>query len=363
MHSSVLAELEHAISTRSGETAVMLRRITDLFLANTGNYSVDQSNLYDDIFVKIVDNIEVAARAELARRLAPIDGAPTNTIRSLALDDDIEVAEPVLAQSKKLDDDILAHCAATKGQQHLLAIATRMELSEKVSDQLVKHGDKPVLSTVVSNPGAKISDQSFGSLVQKSVGDDWLTEIIALRKDIPERHFRELILKASGIVHQRLNTANPKYSDLIQEVLGSFGNQEVPKTSTVRRDYRMAELVINPLANSGRLTEYVVKEFAEVKKLEEVILAIAHLANLSTGDIERLIMGTWSSPVAVVLKAIGFHLATVDAIYCSRLSHGEAMRDDLRVTKLEFINLKRPTAERIMRFYKVRELGTRKTVN
>jgi hypothetical protein len=74
-------------------------------------------------------------------------------------------------------------------------------------------------------------------------------------------------------------------------------------------------------------------------------------------------MGTWSSPVAVVLKAIGFHLATVDAIYCSCLSNGEAMRDDLRVTKLEFINLKRPTAERIMRFYKAREFSTRKTVN
>jgi hypothetical protein len=351
---SILTELEHAISTRSGESAVMLHRITDLFLANTGNYSVDQLNLYDDIFVKIVEKIEVATRAELARHLAPIEDAPTNTIRSLVLDDDIEVAEPVLAQSKKLDDDTLAHCAATKGQQHLLAISTRMELSEKVSDQLVKHGDKPVLSTLVSNPGAKISAQGFETLVQKSVGDDWLTEIIALRKDIPERHFRELISKASGVVHQRLNAANPKYSDLIQEVLDSVGNQDVPKTSTVRRDYRMAELVINPLANSKRLTEYVVKEFAAAKKVEEVIFAIAHLANLSTDDIERLIMGTRSSPVAVVLKAIGFHLATVDAIYCSRLSNGEAMRDDLRVTKLEFINLKRPTAERIMRFYKAR---------
>ena len=74
-------------------------------------------------------------------------------------------------------------------------------------------------------------------------------------------------------------------------------------------------------------------------------------------------MGTWSSPVAVVLKEIGFHLATVDAIYCSRLSNGEAIRDDLQVTKAEFINLNRSTAERIMRFYKVRELGTRNAVN
>ena len=119
MHSnSMLSELEHAIKSRSGETGAILHQITDFFLVNVGKYSVDQLDVYDDVFSKLVEKIEVSARAELARRLAPIDGAPPNTIRSLALDDDIEVAEPVLAQSINLDDDTLVRCVATKRQGH-----------------------------------------------------------------------------------------------------------------------------------------------------------------------------------------------------------------------------------------------------
>jgi hypothetical protein len=98
-----------------------------------------------------------------------------------------------------------------------------------------------------------------------------------------------------------------------------------------------------------------VNEFAKAKKLEEIIVSISQLTGLSATEIERLFMGAWTSPVAVILKAIGFHLTTVDAIYRSRLLSGEVIRDDLVQTKAEFIALRRPTAERIMRFYCARK--------
>ena len=69
-------------------------------------------------------------------------------------------------------------------------------------------------------------------------------------------------------------------------------------------------------------------EFTKAKKLEEIIVAIAQFSGLSTTEIERLFMGTWTSPVAVIFKAIGYHLATVEAIYRSRLANGEVARDD-----------------------------------
>jgi hypothetical protein len=358
---SILSELEHAITARSGETGAILHQLTDLFLVNVGKYSVDQVDVYDDVFSKLVEKIESSARAALARRLAPIDGAPPNTIRSLALDDDIEVAEPVLAQSIILDDDTLVRCAATKSQGHLLAIATRQRLSEKVTNQLVISGEKQVLGVVVSNPNAKISNRGFKSLVQKSVGIDWLSEAIALRKDIPEPHFRELISKASKIVIQRLNAANPKHRSLIEEVVGPAVDQDPLRKPTERRDFRIAKIVVDPLAKSGRLTESAVKEFAEAKKVEEVIDAIAQLANLPTRDVECLIMETWSGPVACLLKSIGFGLTTLNAIYCSRLSKGEQPGPDLFEAKTEYFNISRSTAERVMRFYKAREFSTRKT--
>jgi hypothetical protein len=117
------------------------------------------------------------------------------------------------------------------------------------------------------------------------------------------------------------------------------------------KDYRTAELVVK----SKPLTEATVSEFAKAKKLEEIIVSISRLSGLSATEIERLFMGSWSSPVAVIFKAIGFRLATVDAIYRSRLSSDGVIHNDLSQVKAEFIALRRPTAERIMRFYCARK--------
>lgn len=344
---TLISDLEDALATRSVDTGTMLRRVTDLFLLNAGHYSADQLELYDGILKVLTAAVEVGARAELARRLAPVDEVPVNTIRTLALDDAIEVAEPVLSQSNTLDDDILTLCITLKGQEHLLAIATRNKLSSRVSDQLVTKGNIGVLRTLASNPGAAISDLGFGILVKKSADDDWLSERVARRIDIPEHHLRELISKASEIVRQRLMKDAPELGEIIEKILPENARPDPTKAEGLSRDYRTAELVVS----SKTLNEAVVSEFAKAKKLEEIVVSIARLSGLSTLEIERLFMSMWSSPVAVILKAIGFHLPTVDAIYRSRLSSGEVIHDDLSQVKAEFIALRRPTAERILRFY------------
>ncbi|MFX5438043.1 DUF2336 domain-containing protein, partial [Acinetobacter baumannii] len=85
----------------------------------------------------LLEHIENSAKALLANRLAPIDTAPPQTIRTLAFDDLIEVAGPVLTLSPRLDDDTLIETARSKSQAHLLAISNRKTLSGAVTDVLV----------------------------------------------------------------------------------------------------------------------------------------------------------------------------------------------------------------------------------
>ena len=324
----------------------MLHQLTELFMVNAGRYSVDQLDLYDGVLNELINKVEVAARVKLAQRLASIDGAPTKTIRSLALDDAIEVAEPILSQSSALDDGTLTRCITLKGQEYLLAIATRDKISETISSQLIAKGDRRVLGILAGNSGATISDASFGILVQKGANDDWLSECIAGRKDIPQHHLRKLLLKASEIVRQRLMAAHPELRVTIQEILPG---PVISATDKPCRpiDYKSAERIVR----SREITEETVKEFARENKIGEIIVAIAQLSNLSVDEIGSLLMGIWTSPVAVILKAIGFHLPTLEMIYRSRLSDGEPVRADLLRTKAEFIAIRRPTAERIVRYF------------
>ena len=112
-------------------------------------------------------------------------------------------------------------------------------------------------------------------------------------------------------------------------------------------DYKSAERIVR----SREITEETVKEFARKNKVGEIIVSIAQLSNLSVDEIGRLLMGTWTSPVAVILKAIGFHLPTLERIYRSRLTRGRTSSTDLLRTKAEFIAIRRPTAERIVRYF------------
>ncbi len=250
-----------------------------------GHYSAEQLDVYDAVYNELIAKVEVAARGRLAQRLAPVDNVPAKTIRSLALDDAIEVAEPVLSQSTALDDGTLTHCIAIKGQDYLLAIATRNKISETVSYQLIAKGNKKVLGTLASNPGAAISDPSFGILVQKSEDDDWLSECVAGRKDIPEHHLRELLSKASKVVRERLINANPALREIIQELLPLNTPSTAKKTQDLFKDYKTAE----PEVKSRELTEAVVIEFAKEKKLAELMVAIAQRAG--PGNLHRTISG------------------------------------------------------------------------
>jgi uncharacterized protein (DUF2336 family) len=351
-----ISDLEKAIAGRSADTGAMLHQITDLFMSNPAQYSTEQLDVYDDVLQTLVAKVDVAARAALAKRIAAVENAPTSTIKALATDEAIEVAEPVLSQSPVLSDDILVQCIAGRGQEHLLAIATRSTLSEEVSGHLIVKGDHKVLGAVVNNPGASISEPSFQVLVNRGADDDWLAECIAKRADIPVQHFRALVSRASEIVRQRLVASSPRQRELIDGILSRSNGSEAADEPAPVKDYRAAELVVK----SHPLTEATVGEFARIKKFDEIIVAVAQMSGIPITEIERLLTHTWSSPVAVILKALGFHLPTLQAIYLSRLAAGEAPKPDFIQTKAEFIALQRTTADRIMRFYRVRKTTDRR---
>src|SRR5437763_9299275 len=97
---SLIDELEGALACGTNEKRLQtLWRITDLFIAGAERYSEEQINVFDEVIGKIAAVIENKARAKLASRLAPLSTAPLNVIRSLAFDDDIEVAHPLLSGS------------------------------------------------------------------------------------------------------------------------------------------------------------------------------------------------------------------------------------------------------------------------
>src|SRR5260370_3704237 len=99
---SFLQELEIAVSRGSKESRQQaLWFATDLLIA--GRYTDDEIWMFGEVIGLLERDIAVAARAQLANRLARTDNAPTRLINKLPFDDSIDVAGPVLRQSERLD--------------------------------------------------------------------------------------------------------------------------------------------------------------------------------------------------------------------------------------------------------------------
>jgi uncharacterized protein (DUF2336 family) len=150
---SLLQELNEAVLRGSPESrAQALWHATDLLIA--GRYTEDQIWVFGEVIGRLADEIELAARAKLAKRLAHSDNAPFNIVMILAFDDSIEVAGPVLQHSQRLDTNTLVTNIRTKSQPHLLAISKRSSIPVAVTDELVTRGNRDVVHSVASNNGA-----------------------------------------------------------------------------------------------------------------------------------------------------------------------------------------------------------------
>ncbi|MBL8654431.1 MAG: DUF2336 domain-containing protein, partial [Alphaproteobacteria bacterium] len=172
---------------RPESRAALAARMGDIILGtDLGDMSARERELAEEILQRLLHDLEMPIRRALAERLATEDVAPRKLIVQLA-NDRIEVAWPVLLKSEILDDDELLNVVRTRTMQHRLAIARRARLSVILSDALVRPGEADVTRAVLENPGASIGFDTFETLVETSVSDADLQELILRREDLDPR--------------------------------------------------------------------------------------------------------------------------------------------------------------------------------
>jgi uncharacterized protein (DUF2336 family) len=343
------ATLAHGTVARRVET---LRRVTDLFINGAVDFSDEQIELFDDVFQCLMHHIETSAKALLANRLAPISTAPPVTIRTLAFDDVIEIAGPVLSRSERLDDEALIETARSKGQEHLMAISTRRVLSGAVTDVLVLRGNDDVVQSTVNNPGAEFSEHGFTRLVERAEGDDDLATCVGLRPTVPRHLYLKLIAKASATVRARLEAANPQQA---ADVPNAVRAATQLARATPNRETVIAHALVKSLYDDGRLDEHQVETFAAAGKFDEANAAIAALANVSVSIAENMMVETRAEGVMILAKVSGMSWTTVRAIINLRDNLSGLERSDLAACKETYERLRPSTAQQVLRFHRMQQ--------
>jgi uncharacterized protein (DUF2336 family) len=351
---SLIPELERVLQHGSpAKCAEMLAGITQLFLSGANRFNDDHVALFDEVFARLIDDIEARARAQLSERLAPIENAPPKLVLRLATDDDIAVAAPMLEHSPRLVDADLRQIAGTKGQAHLLAISGRRGISESVTDVLVQRGNPEVIRTVADNDGARLSEKGFSKLVERAVGDGVLAEKVGQRADIPPRLFRTLLMQATEVVQQRLlKTARPETAAEIRRVLAKV-SEEIGASVPAARDYSRAKAAVTELKDEAGLGEAALADFAKKGCFEDTVVALAELTSVPIDTVERLMLGDRPDPVLILCKAAGFGWQTVRSVILVRPGGKGTSPQALEAALANFERLSASTAQRVTRFWQI----------
>jgi uncharacterized protein (DUF2336 family) len=325
-YATAIEELEETLRSASPDRRLTtLRAITKLFLATAPGLGEEKVELFDNVFGSLLDSVNVSGLAELSESLAPVANAPRKVIKRLAGDAEITVAKSVLTQSPRLTVDDLVELVQTKSQAHLLAISNRSELPEPATDILIKRGDRDVIYNIASNTSARFSESGLGMLFEHAARDNRIAAVLSTRPDVPSDVFRNSLFNA------------------------------VERLEKETRSFAAAQRLVITMKQEGRLGDNELIEFAAGGRREEVIAALSLLSGLMHEMIETLMDGDEPGGLLIVCKALGLSWHATTSILTLRTGVHGLTAEKLQRAHSDFLKLSKPTAERVHRFWQVRQ--------
>jgi uncharacterized protein (DUF2336 family) len=325
-YATAIAELEQTIRYASPNKRLeTLRAITKFFLENAAHLGEDKVDVFDNVFDSLLSNIEISGLTELSESLAPIENAPRKVIRRLANDSEIRVARPVLTQSPRLTANDLVTVAQTKSQAHLLAISRRVNLPEPATDILIGRGDRDVIHNLALNASARFSDAGLNTLFEHAAQENRIAAALSTRAEV-----------SPDVFHHSFSRA-------------------VERMETLSRSFATAQRLVITMKQQGQLGDDALLHFAADNRREEVVAALSVFSGLKHELVGTLVNADEPGGLLIVCRALGITWHPISAILKMRYGEQGLGPEKLLRAHSDFGKLSKPTAERILRYWLVRQ--------
>jgi len=308
-----LLELAHDRSVQ--DRSELVAGICDLYFGEARVRIDYDREVMVEIMRWLVHDVETSVRRRLSECLAHRPDAPPDLVATLARDD-IEVAYPILVNSEVLRDADLVEIVQYLTLEHQLAIAIRARLNEPVSDALVETDNVVVITALLENRNARISNRTMGKLVRKSERDARLRESLARRHDLPPHVAQKLYWGVSAALRQHIlanfdidpndldETIEATVADVIEDETGIVPPKPPPpvepEDATDRR--RLVKLL-----ERGDISRFL-DLFSKLSRLRMIL-------------VRRILFEPGGEALAVVCRAIGLDKESFVSIYL-RFRHG-----------------------------------------
>ncbi len=247
-----------------------------------------ERQIAEDIFRKLVKDVEVRVRESLAAHLKNSPDLPHDVAMALACDVD-SVSLPMLKFSEVLTDEDLLEIVCDQGGAKQVAIAQRPSVSSRVADALIDTGNEKAVSRLVANEGAKLTEQALGRVLDEYQESEAVSDSLSRRPSMPAAISAQLVEALSG----RLQDFLLQKHDVSPDVASNLILQARERATMSLVDYGStdAELenLVEQLARKERLTASLLLRALCMGDMGFFERALARLADLPLQNTRILI--------------------------------------------------------------------------
>jgi uncharacterized protein (DUF2336 family) len=350
---ALLKELPNRTSSEARRE--LLREATENLAGRSGALTPEANAELDRIMASVASEFSIQVRAEFARLIAANATHFSNTAAHFAMDE-IEVAAPVLKHSDALSEDVLLMVVAEKSEAHMMAVTQRSSVSPRLSHALVERGGDEVVSSLLSNEGAAIGDNTYEMVMERADASPLLQAGLVRRKSVPMDLLNELYLKAESGLRQEIMV---KFAQIDPaEMEKAFERSRIRLTSRYRQLPEDIEEGRKRLADLDAKRQLVpvtlislLREGPEGRTT--FLLAFAKLADVDFEIIQRALEGPDMDTLAILCRGSGFDrsLFVTLGVTLDRSGNGLAKAEEFGNM---FRNIPVHAAQRAIRFWKIR---------
>jgi len=252
-----------------------------------GTLTPSEKQLAEQIFRIMVHDAEVRVREALASHLKANPLVPHDVAVFLAKDVN-SVALPVLESSTVLTDQDLVEIISLQDSEKQSAIAGRASVSERVSDAIVESGNEDVVSRLVANPGAEISEASFGKVVDRLGDRTSIQEAMVGRPRLPVTIAERLVTLVSEHLQKRIAERFDLAADAMTDLILQIRERAVLSLS-VESDGADLQRLVHQLRRNQRLTPSIMLRALCMGDLGFFEAAMAERAGIPVENARELI--------------------------------------------------------------------------
>jgi uncharacterized protein (DUF2336 family) len=281
------ADVERLLSDPSDEAradvAAKVARHT-----GSGALTPQQQSLAEDILRALARDVAVCVRQALAEELKESPRLPHDL--ALALARDVEaVSLPILHHSVVLTDADLIALIRASGVDKQAAIAGRKQVSPAVAEAIVEAGQAVAVAALVGNDGAELTQPTLQRVLDRYGASDAVKGPMARRTSLPTAVLERLVAAASAelrdVLAKRKDLPERLASDLVLETrdLATSGLMSPPSAEGE------ALALAQQLHGAGRLTPPLIVRAICLGDLAFVEAAFAVLADIPLHNARLLI--------------------------------------------------------------------------